>query len=120
MGATRKGDSIAERLLTLSCNILMIQKSFSRDVAGRHVARQLVRSATAGGALYEEARCSESRADLIHKVRVAAKELRESLYWLKLAQRVPLTTDIRVSELIAETDELVAIFIASAKTAKGS
>ena len=119
MEARRKGDNIAERLLTFSGNMLRIQKSFSRDVAGRHAARQLVRSATAGGALYEEARCSESRADFIHKVRVASKELRESLYWLKLVQHVPLTTDPRVSGLIGEADELVAIFMASAKTAKG-
>ena len=61
----------------------------------------------------------QSRADFIHKVRVAAKELRESLYWLKLAQHVPLTTDPQVIALIREADELVAIFMASAKTAKG-
>ena len=54
---------------------------------GRHVALQLVRSATGGGANYEEARAAESRDDFIHKLGVAAKEIREAGYSLALVGR---------------------------------
>ena len=72
-----KGDDIAERLLEFA-------------IAGRRLASQLVRAGTAGGAHYEEARGAESRADFVHKIRLAAKEVRESRYWLNVIQRAKL------------------------------
>jgi four helix bundle protein len=85
---------------------------------GRHIARQLLRSATAGGANYEEARCAESRADFAHKVSVAAKEVRESRYWLRLLRESKLIPADVIDELTAEAGQLIAILTASAKTAK--
>ena len=82
------------------------------------MARQLTRSATSGGANYEEARCAESRADFAHKVLVAAKEVGESVYWLRLTQRTRLSCSTDLGALIGEGRELVAILKASAKTAR--
>jgi four helix bundle protein len=75
----RKGADIAERLLELAVNVLQVARTLPRDVAGRHIASQVVRSSTSGGANYEEARGAESRADFIHKLGIAAKELRETI-----------------------------------------
>jgi four helix bundle protein len=82
------------------------------------VARQLVRAATGGGANYEEARGAESRADFIHKVGIANKEVREALYWLRLVQDAELAADEQLAVLVQEADELVAILTSSIKTAK--
>lgn len=71
-----------------------------------------------GGANYEEARGAESRADFIHKVGIANKELREALYWLRLTEEAALVTDSDLAALIREADELVAILTASIRTAK--
>jgi four helix bundle protein len=79
--------------------------------------RQLVRSATGGGSNYEEARGAESRADFIHKVSIAIKELRESLYWLRLVDLSELSEQ-PTDQLIGEANELVAILTSSVKTAK--
>ena len=43
------------------------------DAAAKHVAMQLWRAVTGGGANYDEARGAESRADFVHKVRIATK-----------------------------------------------
>lgn len=67
---------------------------------------------------YEEARGAESRADFIHKVGVANKEVREALYWLRLAQDAALVVDGDLDALIREANELVAILTASIKTAR--
>jgi four helix bundle protein len=56
----------------------------SGDRAGWVLAKQFLRSATSIGANLEEARAAESRADFIHKYRIALKEARESAYWLLL------------------------------------
>src|SRR5437899_1927420 len=85
-GDFRKGADISRRLLAIGAEVVRIGRALPTDMAGRHVAAQLLRSGTAGGANYEEARVAESRADFIHKLRVAAKELREAMYWLNLMQ----------------------------------
>ena len=83
----RRGADIAERLLLLAATIVRLARKLPRDVGGRHVASQLVRSGTSAGANYEEGRAAESRADFIHKLRVAVKEMRETIFWLSLVQR---------------------------------
>jgi len=113
----RVGNDIAERLLDFAVATVRVAAKLPRDQAGRHVASQLVRSATGGGANYEEARAAESRDDFIHKVGVAAKEVRETVYWLEFIQRSAWTSlDLRAA--IAEAGELAAIHGASARTAR--
>lgn len=113
-----KGDDIAERLLGFASAVLRLCREMPVDPAGKHVARQLMRAATGGGSNYEEARGAESRADFVHKVSIAAKEMRESLYWLKLVRRAELSPHRSLNDLIGEANELVAILSSSVKTAK--
>ncbi|MDI6811170.1 MAG: four helix bundle protein [archaeon] len=70
---------------------------------------QLMRSATSSGANYEEACGAESKADFVHKMQLVLKELRESLYWLKLIERSKLIPDEDLQPLLAEAEELVKI-----------
>jgi four helix bundle protein len=115
---SRKGDDIAERLLALAAQVLRLLPSLPKAVGVANLVRQLERSAPAGGANFEEARGAESPADFVHKLRIALKEVRETHYWLRLIQRAQLTSDPALAELIRESDELVAILTASARTAK--
>lgn len=50
------------------------------------IAKQLLRSGTAVGSMANEAQDSESKADFIHKLKIGAKEARETRYWLRLCQ----------------------------------
>jgi four helix bundle protein len=50
------------------------------------IARQLLRSGTAIGANVREAQNSESKADFLHKLKIAAKEMEETEYWLLLCK----------------------------------
>ena len=57
----------------------------------------------------EEATAAESKADFIHKLRIAQKEARETLYWIRLIQASdPETTDL-LSDLQDESDQIVRI-----------
>lgn len=51
------------------------------------IAKQLLRSATSIGANVFEAQNAESKPDFIHKMKIAAKEASETLYWLILCER---------------------------------
>jgi four helix bundle protein len=48
------------------------------------IARQLLKSGTSIGANVREAQNAESKADFIHKMKIAAKETDETEYWLQL------------------------------------
>ncbi len=48
------------------------------------IARQLIKSGTSIGANVREAQNAESKADFIHKMKIAAKEADETEYWLML------------------------------------
>ena len=113
----RIGSDIACRLLELAVAAVRVAGELPRDVAGRHVASQLVRSATGGGANYEEARAAESRDDFIHKVLFAAKELREAIFWLELVHRSHWSV-VDLAPTIQEANQLAAILGASARTAR--
>ncbi|HYC29635.1 MAG TPA: four helix bundle protein [Chitinophagaceae bacterium] len=62
------------------CELLEKQKKFV-------IARQLLKSGTAIGANIIEAQNAESKADFIHKFKIAAKEADETQYWLLLCQQ---------------------------------
>ena len=50
------------------------------------IADQILRSGTSIGANAMEAQNAESKADFIHKMKVAAKEAEETQYWLMLCE----------------------------------
>lgn len=113
-----KGDDIANRLLDLAIASLQLATRIEHTPAGKHIARQLIRCATSTGANYEEARSAESPADFAHKVGVAAKEVGETAWWLKITERARLASSAETSRWIGEARELVAILTASARTAR--
>ena len=78
----------------------------------------MLRSGTSVGANYEEAQGAESKADFIHKLQVSLKELRESLYWLRLIAGAELISTDKMAGLIDEATQLRAILSKSVATAK--
>lgn len=114
-----KGDDIANRLLDLAVASLRLAAQMETHMVGKHIARQLIRSSTSGGANYEEARSAESCADFVHKVAIAGKEVSETVYWLRLASRAGLAATNELRHWLDEGQQLVRILGASARTAKG-
>jgi four helix bundle protein len=113
----RAGEDIAERIVALSRGVVALTTHLPPTPQGRHIAIQATRAVTGAGSNYGEARYAESRADFIHKVSVAAKEMGETLYWLRLIAALTNASDAN-DTLAREADELVAILVASAKTAR--
>ncbi|PKB16799.1 four helix bundle protein [Flavobacterium sp. 5] len=61
------------------CEILQENKKYV-------IANQLLKSGTSIGANIREAQNAESKADFIHKFKIAAKEIEETIYWLELCK----------------------------------
>ena len=113
-------NDISERLLDFAAGIIKLSPQLNRTAVGRHISGQLTKSGTSSGANYEEACSAESRADFIHKLQIVLKELRETLYWLRLIERVNLLSSQKenLESLLQEADELTKIIASSIVTAK--
>ena len=85
---------------------------------GRHICGQILRSGTAAAANYGEARGAESRADFVHKLKIALKELNETTIWLEVIAESALHPPEAISRIVAENRELCRIIAASIKTAR--
>ena len=81
------GDGRAERLLESGVDALAVTAAVSSRPGARHVASRPIRRGTAGGARHAEARGARIRADFVHKLRLAVKEMRESVLVLAEAHR---------------------------------
>jgi len=74
--------------------------SFTEELENKRrytLAKQLFRSGTSIGANVKEAQNAESKADFIHKMKIALKETDETEYWLLLckhSENYPTPTDL--------------------------
>lgn len=89
-----------------------------KNAGGSSMADQLFRSSTSVAANYAEASEAESRKDFIHKLKVAMKELSETRVWLKICAESGYVAKPRLTELVAEAEELAKIFASSIITAR--
>ena len=83
-----------------------------KDGAGWIIGKQYLRAATSVGANIEEAQAGESRSDFIHKLGIARKETRESIYWVRLLEQSELVSPRRIAPLMKETNELLNVITA--------
>ena len=82
------------------------------------IAKQLIRCGTSIGANVSEAQSSESKADFIHKLKIAAKEAEETEYWLLLCRYSDsYPTDEELLTMIIEIKKLLTSIINSSKKA---
>lgn len=86
-----KKSLVKEKSFEFSLTIIQLYK-FLQDNKEFVISKQLLRSGTSIGANICEALAGESRADFIHKMAIASKEARETIYWLELLQKSNLIT----------------------------
>lgn len=81
---------------------------------------QLLRAGTSVGANYRSACRAKSPADFINKLKIVEEECDESLFWMELLVEADLVKLALLSKLLDEGNALLAITVASAKTARAS
>ena len=98
--------------------VIRLVESLPRGQTAVVLGRQLLRSATSVGANYRAACRAKSTADFISKMGTVEEEADESLYWMELLVEARIVRLDTLESLMKEADELVAITVASIKTAK--
>ena len=80
------------------------------------IGKQLLRSGTSVGANYRAACRARSTAELIAKLSIVLEEADESLYWMELLVDSHLMPANKLQSLMAETNEIISMLVASLKT----
>jgi four helix bundle protein len=111
-------ETLKERTMSFSVNVLRLIDRLPRSIAGDVVARQLAKSATSVAANYRSACTARSRPDFIAKLAIVVEEAEECVYWLDLVVRAHIVEG--ALPLRAESNELRAIFSKSLGTARAN
>jgi four helix bundle protein len=106
-------DELRTRTKYFALRIIKLVGALPKTIEGRAIANQLVRSGTSVAANYR----ARSRSEFVAKMGVVLEEADETQLWLELIIEARLLPVKRVDSLLAETNELVAIFVTSRKSA---
>jgi len=116
---SEKKPLIQERSFEFAVRIVRLcQVLDEKPGVSRTLALQLLRAGTSVGANVAEAQAGQSKKDFVAKMAIAAKEARETHYWLRLLTASEMIENARLSPLLDEANQIVAILTAIIKTSQ--
>ena len=89
-----------------------------RTVEANVVRKQIIRSASSVAANYRAACCARSCAEFISKLGIVEEEADETLFWLEMIIEGEMMKKEKLQSLFQEAREILAIIIASKKSAR--
>ena len=107
---------IAKKSLEFALSLLELYKDLIKS-SEFVLSKQLFRAGTSIGANIQEAYYVRSKKDFISKMHIAAKETRETKYWLILVEKSRFTK-LKLNNYFESIDEIIRIINAILKTLK--
>ena len=111
-------DDMKHRTRQFAIRVIRLVESLPKGRTEDVFGKQLLRSGTSVGANYRAACRAKSTADFVYKMGIVEEEADESLYWMELLIETKIMESKKLEPLMKEADELLAITVASIKTAK--
>ena len=113
----KKSAELQSRTKRFALRVLVLIDRLPNTIGGRVLANLLARSATSVGANYRASCRARSRAEFASRLGIVAEEADESLYWLELIRDGNFVPEKKIASLVAEADELTAIFTSGRRSA---
>ncbi len=113
-----RNENLKERTKSFALRVIRLTEALPKVRTADVIGKQLLRSGTSVGANYRAACRSKSAADFIAKMGIVEEETDETIYWMELLVESGLVNQERLAELLNEANEILAIVVASIKTAK--
>ena len=107
-----------QRTFSFALRILRLVEALPDCGICRTLGNQLLRSGTSIGANARAAKRGRSRAEFIAKMGIVEEEADETLYWRELLVAAEKITPKKVEAMIKEANEILAITVATIKTAR--
>lgn len=109
---------LTQRTHAFALKIIQLVETLPKNKIADVIGKQLLRSGTSVGANYRASCRARSKADFIEKMGLVEEEADETIYWMELLVESGLITEERVTFLLDEANQLVAIAVSSIKTAR--
>ena len=109
---------LKQRTKQFALRTIKLVEALPKGQPAQILGRQLLRSGTSIGSNYRAACRARSSADFIAKMGIVEEEADETLYWMELLVESGITETSEVNFLMREATELLAMTVASIKTAK--
>jgi four helix bundle protein len=109
---------LKDRTFDFGVRVISAVEALPKTETARVLGRQLLRAGTSVGANYRAAARARSHADFISKLGVVEEECDESAYWMEMILARKILKQAKLNNLHAEANELLAIIVASIKTAR--
>jgi four helix bundle protein len=111
-------DDIKRRTQEFALRIIRLSAALPATREAEVLGRQVLKSGTSIGANYREATRASSRRHFISNLEICLREGDETIYWLELLGDSEIVPATRLSDLLDECNQLVAILTATIRTAK--
>lgn len=105
-----------ERTKQLGLRVIRLASTLPTTYVATVIGKQIVRSSTLVGANYRAACRARSVAAMIAKLDIVLEEVDETQYWLEILVDSGLVSQSKLKSLQCETDEIIALTVASLKT----
>jgi four helix bundle protein len=111
-------ESLRDRTKKFALRVIRMYGALPKSTESQVMGKQVLRSATSVAANFREASRARSDAEFVAKLGIVEQELDESVLWFELLVESGIVPWDKLSELMAEADELLRIVVASIKTTK--
>lgn len=115
-----KAEELKQRAKGFAIRIVNLFRCLPKSEEARIIGRQLLRSGTSVAANYRASCRSRSKSEFIAKIGVVVEETDETVFWLELLCETGILPAQRLTDLLKEANELLAIFAASQYTARAA
>ena len=120
MNKLDQAEALKLRTKQFAIRIVGVVRFLPRTREGDVIGKQLLRCGTAVAANYRAVCRSRSKAECISKISIVVEEADETVFWLELLADTAVVPAEKLSLLLKEANELLAICAASLRTAKNN
>jgi four helix bundle protein len=111
-------EQLRNRTKQFALRVVKLFRTLPKTDEARIIGRQVLRSGTSVAANYRAAGRARSRAEFAAKMGTILEEADETVFWLEMLVDSGIVQAQQMMDLLAEANELVAIFAASRETAR--
>ncbi len=115
-----KSDELKQRTKKFAHRCVKLSMALGDTYLANHIRGQFIRFSTFVASNYRTACVAQSKASFISKLSIVLEETDESFFWLEFIIDEELLKKQLVDPLLKEAEELMAIFVASRKTARNT
>ena len=115
-----QSEVLKERTKKFAISIIKLFRMLPKTEEARVTGRQVLRCGTSFAANYRAVCRARPKAEFVAKMGIVVEEADETVFWLELLVDAQVARQEQVASVLAEANELLAIFAASQRTVKSA